>query len=65
MFLQIGDIAINTNYIESIQFEHGNNQVFVYTIVIDGNEQTLFNFVDSEYNEFMNWWNRSAEVYKA
>lgn len=65
MFLHIGDIAININHIEYIQFEHESNQVFVYTIVIDDNEQTSFDFSGSEYNAFMNWWEHKAEVYRA
>lgn len=63
MFLQIGDLAIAINHIESIILDRDLKQVTIYTV--SSFEEELCVLEGDDYGAFMDWWENKAEVYKA
>lgn len=60
MFLQIGNLAVNVDKIEVVEFKE--TAVDIYTTNL---EQAALTFTDGDAEAFKQWWEEKAEVYDA
>ena len=61
-FVQIGDYAFNPALITRIQFfdnDHGKRVVIWFSV-----DDYELEFTGDDYQLFLRWWERKAEVYK-
>jgi hypothetical protein len=65
MFIQIKDIAINVNHIETVRLNDNHVKVYVDVYTDVTGEQRCYDFTGDEAEAFRRWWEEKAGVYVA